>query len=246
MGSVSQTQYLERCWPSQWRSTETLLGRLFLPGCHRLNVLISLESKLVWLGQWQCSRSAIANPYFASASLNQPPSPQKHNLQGHKISVYSNNLERILQNSMPLDFKWWYNFAQSLSIDKEKSSAWTKSMFLCLSCPKPHLSWPPLFLPRKKGLVLLQSRSCFDGSKSSMKERLFGMNGVYLFCQKSGSQRLRSLPGKAGAKERERVRAELLSLKTTFVGSKHFHPPKQDPAFSTAPEWSAFCWANIS
>jgi len=74
-----------------------------------------------------------------------------------------------------------------------------------------------------------------------MKERLFGMNGVYLFCQKSGSQRLRSLPGKAGAKERERVRAELLSLKTTFVGSKHFHPPKQDPAFSTAPEWSAFC-----
>ena len=43
MGSVSQTQYLERCWPSQWRSTETCLGRLFLPGCHRFNVLITFR-----------------------------------------------------------------------------------------------------------------------------------------------------------------------------------------------------------
>jgi hypothetical protein len=43
----------------------------------------------------------MANPNFAPASL--PTTllrPQKHNLQqGDKISVYSNNLEWILQNS---------------------------------------------------------------------------------------------------------------------------------------------------
>jgi len=73
-------------------------------------------------------------------------------------------------------------------------------------CPTPTLL-TTIIPPEKKGLVL-RSTSCFDGSKASMKERLFGTNGVYLL-----AKRLRSLPGNVAAvSKRERARESKIAF----------------------------------
>ena len=71
-------------------------------------------------------------------------------LLGHKISVYSNNLERILQNSMPLDFEWWYNFAQNLSIDLKTIFSLNQINVLVSVLPKTPSLLTTIIPPEKK------------------------------------------------------------------------------------------------
>ena len=93
MGSVSQTQYLESCWPSQWRSTETLKISSKLPPKCFWRYWTSLERKLVWMD--------LCNP-FCHASNNIPLA------QNHKGTKY--HLAKttwILQNVLCAPLTWY-------------------------------------------------------------------------------------------------------------------------------------------
>ena len=205
MGSVSQTQYLESCWPSQWRSTETLKISSKLPPKCFWRYWTSLERKLVWMDL------CIVQPFLPR--IKQHPTRAKP--QGHKISSCQNNLDFAECTMCPSDLIWWwYNVAQNLSIGKTISSAWTKSMFSYLSPNQPEP--PPLFLLRKERF------------SSSIKILFWWKQLVH----DRKKVRVRRLPGQLGAKERE---PESESEIASFLKKKHFHFSEKEKTLSLSP-----------
>ena len=111
-----------------------------------------------------------------SLTRHHPPKPPKAQpaTKGQNISFQHQPGKDFAEQ--PLDFKWWYNFAQNLRIDKKKpsSSARTKSMFLCLSFPpNPWQAAAPLFLlPRKEVLFSNQDLVLMEASHPWKKDCL--------------------------------------------------------------------------